>query len=204
MNVGAEITGWKRTDRPEYPIPALREAITNALAHRDYTLRDQTVRVFMYQTRIEIHSPGILLPGITIPDLLELRVLSRPRNYLFASYLRDIPGYMERIGSGIRLMFHEMRQMDLPDPQFVEQHEFVVIFHTRPTALAPVAEDLGLTDRQLQGLQMVREVGSISTSEYMRATGASERTAYRELQEMVQKGVLSNRGNRRTSRYYLP
>lgn len=172
--------------------------------HRDYSLTDETVRIFMYRTRIEIHSPGLLLPGITIPDLVHFRVRSKPRNSLLAAYLRDIPGYMERIGSGIRLMFHEMRQMQLPDPEFVEQHEFVVIFRTQPSSIEPPTTPTLLNERQLVGLQIIREKGSITTQEYIAATGAPTRTAYRDLQDMVEKGVASNRGRHRTSRYYLP
>jgi ATP-dependent DNA helicase RecG len=206
MNVGAQITGFTRHDLPDYPLEALREAVVNAIVHRDYSLTEETIRIFMYRTRVEIHSPGLLLPGITIPDLVQLRVRSKPRNFVVASGLREIPGYMERIGSGIRFMFHEMRQMQLPDPELVEQHEFIVIFRTHPVAVeassSPVQSDL--SPRQLQGLAHIRAKGSLTTKEYMEATGAPARTAYRDLQDMVQKGVISNRGNRRTSRYYLP
>src|SRR5205823_6482092 len=93
--------------------------------------------------------------------------------------------------SGIRFMFHEMREMRLPDPNFVEQHEFIVIFRTDPaTTAAPapaVAIDLSL--RQLLGLQIIQEKGSLTTKEYMEANGTPARTAYRDLQDMVQKGV---------------
>jgi len=200
--VGAEIRGFKREDLPEYPIEALREAVVNAVVHRDYSRIGETVRIFVYADRVEVHSPGLLLPGITTNDLANMRVTSRPRNPLIAQFLRDIPGYMERVGTGVRLMINEMRQLGLPDPEFIEQHEFVVIFRSGPRkAVSPVDE---LNERQLIGLQMVHEHGSISSGEYSAATGASERTALRDLSELVRKGILVTRGKKRWLRYYLP
>jgi len=200
--VGAEIHGFKREDLPEYPIEALREAIVNAVAHRDYTRIGETIRVFVYADRVEVHSPGLLLCGITTEDLAKMRVSSNPRNPLIAQFLRDIPGYMERVGTGVRLMINEMRQLTLPDPEFIEQHEFVVIFRNGPRkAVTPVEE---LNERQLIGLQIVHEKGSINSGEYCAATGASERTALRDLSELVEKGILVTRGKKRWLRYYLP
>ena len=203
--VGGEIRGFKRHDLPAYPLEALREAVVNAVVHRDYAQTAEMVRVFYYRDRVEVHSPGLLLPGITIPDLLQLRVPSRPRNPLIAGFLRDIPGYMERAGSGIRLMITEMRQLGLPDLDFVEQHEFVVIFRNGvpPTSADPA----GLTPwntRQLRGLAQVQQVGSISNSEYRALTGASETTALRDLTDLVHHGSLVARGKKRGLRYYLP
>jgi ATP-dependent DNA helicase RecG len=200
--VGAEIQGFKREDIPEYPMEALREAVVNAVVHRDYSRIGETVRIFVYSDRVEIHSPGLLLPGITTEDLARMRVASRPRNPLIAQFLRDIPGYMERIGTGIRLMVNEMRQLGLPDPEFIEQHEFVVIFRSGPRkTMSPVEE---LNERQLIGLQIIHEKGSINSGEYCAATGASERTALRDLRELVEKGALITRGKKRWLRYYLP
>jgi ATP-dependent DNA helicase RecG len=200
--VGAEIQGFKREDIPEYPIEALREAVVNAVVHRDYSRIGETVRIFVYSDRVEIHSPGLLLPGITTDDLSKMRVASRPRNPLIAQFLRDIPGYMERVGTGIRLMISEMRQIGLPDPEFVEQHEFVVIFRGGPRKAVNPTEELN--ERQLLGLQSIHEKGSINSGEYCAITGTSERTALRDLSELVEKGVLVTRGKKRWLRYYLP
>jgi ATP-dependent DNA helicase RecG len=104
VRVGAAIRGFKREDEPEYPYEALREAVVNALVHRDYSRVGETVRLFMYTDRVEVRSPGGLMPTVTIEDLLAMRVTSIPRNPILAGFLRDIPGYMERIGSGTRFM----------------------------------------------------------------------------------------------------
>lgn len=200
IRVGATIRGFKREDEPEYPYEALREAVVNAIVHRDYGRVGETVRVFMYANRVEVRSPGGLMPGITIDDLLQLRVTSIPRNPVLAGFLRDVPGYMERIGSGIRFMLSEMRALGLPDPEFIEHQDFTVTFRNG----SPEDASAELNERQQMGLRIVREWGSISTGEYRSATGASERTALRDLQDLVTKGLLVSRGKKRGSRYFLP
>lgn len=200
IRVGATIRGFRREDEPEYPHEVLREAVVNAIVHRDYSRIGETVRVFMYPDRVEVRSPGGLLPGISLDDLVAMRVTSVPRNPVLAGFLRDIPGYMERIGSGIRFMISEMRASQLPDPEFTEHQDFVVTFRN-----GMVADDgVGLNERQKIGLRIVSEHGSISTSEYCAATGASERTGLRDLQDLVAKQLLVARGKKRGQRYFLP
>lgn len=199
IRVGATIRGFYREDEPEYPYEAIREAVVNAIVHRDYSRSGETVRVFMFPDRVEVRSPGGLLPGIILDDLVAMRVTSHPRNQILAGFLRDIPGYMERVGSGVRFMINEMREMGLPDPEFSEHFDFMVVFRNGESAEA--SNDLN--PRQQTGLQLVRDKGSISTSEYVAATGVPARTAYRDLQDLVERGILVVRGKRRGARYYL-
>jgi ATP-dependent DNA helicase RecG len=193
IRVGATIRGFYREDEPEYPYEALREAVVNAVIHRDYHRSGETVRVFMYSDRVEVRSPGALLPGVTLDDLVALRVTSILRNPVLASFLRDMPGYMERIGSGIRFMLREMEGLGLPPPEFSEHYDFVVTFRNGGKAVAPE----GLSERQLKALELVRVTGSINTSEYCAATGASTRTGLRDLTELMERGLLVARGKRR-------
>src|SRR5437868_1866620 len=135
--VGARVEGWKRIDIPEYSIEVLREALINAVVHRDYSKRGESVRVFCYPDRIEIHSPGLLLPGITVGQMERGEVQSKLRNPVLAGLLRDIPGYMERLGSGIRFMLDETKHMGLPGPEFREMGEFIVTFRQALALLSP-------------------------------------------------------------------
>ena len=144
IRVGATIRGFYREDEPEYPYEALREAVVNAVVHRDYSRSGETVRVFMYADRVEIRSPGALLPGVSLDDLVALLVTSVPRNPVLAGLLRDMPGYMERIGSGIRFMLREMEALGLPLPEFSEHFDFVVTFRNGGKAVEPQ----GLSERQ--------------------------------------------------------
>ena len=107
----------------------------NAVVHRDYSKRGESVRVFCYPDRVEIHSPGVLLPGITVEQMERGEVQSKLRNPTLANLLKEIPGYMERLGSGIRFMLDETKRMRLPAPQFRETGEFIVTFRKAPALL---------------------------------------------------------------------
>jgi ATP-dependent DNA helicase RecG len=228
--VGARIEGWRRVDLPEYPLEALREAVVNAVVHRDYSRRGESIRVFYYADRIEIHSPGLLLPGITVEQMQQGDVTSRLRNPIIAGLLRDIPGYMERIGSGVRLMLHETEAMGLPPPQFQERDEFIVTFRkvpdqekTPPLVASPVgtlwehepqstedlperaSEPLLEQERRVkQAMQYLQTHGTITNGIYRQLTDVSEATARRDLEELVGKGVLRASGKTRGRQYRLP
>src|SRR5712692_11803661 len=135
--VGARVEGWKRIDIPEYSLEVLREAIINAAVHRDYSKRGESIRVFYYPDRVEVHSPGLLLPGITVEQMERGEVESKLRNPVLAGLLSNIPGYMEQIGSGVRFMLDETKRMELPAPQFREMSKFIVTFQKAPALLAP-------------------------------------------------------------------
>lgn len=199
MRMGATIRGFYREDEPEYPHEALREAVVNAVVHRDYSRSGETVRVFMFPDRVEVRSPGGLPPELKVDDLLGLRTASIPRNPLLAGFLRDIPGYMERVGSGIRFMITEMREAGLPDPEFNDYLDFTVTFRNGQA----VDEAVELNPRQVIGLKLARERGSISTPEYCAATGATDRMGLRDLQDLAAKGLLVVRGKKKGLRFFL-
>lgn len=224
--VGARIEGWKRVDIPEHAIGALREAVVNAVVHRDYSKRGESVRVFYYADRVEIHSPGLLLPGITVEQMERGVVQSKLRNPVLAGLLRDLPGYMEQIGSGIRFMLDETKRLGLPAPEFREMNEFVVTFRAAP-ALQPqqrqvqyhgtlwkeeeppaplLAESMpgNLEERLVKAVGYVNEHGSITNKIYRNLTGVSERTARRDLEVLEERGRLKALGKRRARRYELP
>src|SRR5207244_1644892 len=135
--VGARMEGWKRIDIPEHSSGALREGVVNAVVHRDYSKRGESVRVFYYADQVEVHSPGLLLPGITVEQMERGVVQSKLRNPALASLLSNIPGYIEQIGSGIRFMLDETKRMELPAPQFREMSEFIVTFQKAQALQAP-------------------------------------------------------------------
>lgn len=229
--VSGKIVGWKRVDTPEYPIEALREAVVNAVVHRDYSRDGESIRVFFYSDRIEIHSPGLLLPGVTVEQMERGQVTSKLRNPILANLLRDVPGYMERIGSGVKLMHREMKRLGLPAPQFKEMSEFVVTFSKASVESAQSGDQFASEGRQLaleweepigdlvkvQGGEMadqeyrftvamrhVQEHGFIVNSAYRGLTGVSEMTALRDLESLVTRGALKKVGTRRGRRYMLP
>jgi predicted HTH transcriptional regulator len=182
--------------------------------------------MFYYADRIEVHSPGLLLPGVTVEQMRRGEVTSKLRNPILAGLLRDIPGYMERVGSGIRLMLEETKQMGLPPPQFREISEFVVTFSKAPvvTSTIPAASSGTLWDMEMrqperffegsllleqeqrlqQAMHYVREHGVITNTVYRELLDVSEATARRDLETLVQRGALQRTGKTRGRQYRLP
>lgn len=228
MPVEGRVEGWKRMDIPEYPVEALREALVNAVIHRDYSRYGESIRVFYYADRIEIHSPGLLLPGVTVAQMEKGEVQSRLRNPVLANLLRDVPGYMERIGSGIRFMLDETRRMGFAAPQFREMSEFIVTFRSAPIAprsqpqgsqasktlwdeyeqLSPspsaIEEPSDKEQRLEKAIAYVHEHGFITNSSYRAITGVTEKRAFRDLELLVELGRLKRVGSKRGRRYELP
>lgn len=223
--VGARIEGWKRIDLPEYPVEALREAVVNAVIHRDYSRTGESIRIFYYTDRIEIHSPGLLLPGITVEQMERGDVMSKLRNPVLANLLKDVPGYMERLGSGIRFMLSETKRLNLSTPQFRESGEFVVTFyktldkivsqalpsneykygmsHSQQDITFDHAGSFNPKERFALAMRYVHENNSITNREYRTITNVSEQTANRDLELMVAQGILKREGKTRGRIYKL-
>ena len=133
-----EIKSLIRKDIPEYPPDVLREAITNAVMHRDWFIEGANVFVEIYPDRIEISNPGGL------PQILSLGDLGRRsvrRNPLIADLFHRI-NFIEKAGTGIQRMRNEMRAQGCPEPEFNANGFFAVTL--RPN---PVVRDVGGTDR---------------------------------------------------------
>lgn len=115
--LGAEIGRLRRRDVPAVPPVALREALVNAVVHADYTQRGAPIRVAVFDDRVEIENPGILLPGLTPEDLHE--GISRLRNPVIGRIFKEL-GLIEQWGSGIQRMSAANRSAGLPEPEFTE------------------------------------------------------------------------------------
>jgi ATP-dependent DNA helicase RecG len=114
-------------ERVMYPEDACREALTNAIAHRDYSIEGRNIEIMIFDDRMEVSSPGGLLSTVTIDELNRLHGLHQSRNALIAKVLREI-GYMREIGEGMRRIFGLMREHDLVPPElYSEANRFSII-----------------------------------------------------------------------------
>lgn len=123
----------QRQDVPEYDVRALREAVVNAVAHRDYTLLGAGIRVLMFADRVDILSPGGLPNTLTLENI---RTIQYARNPLITSFLAGL-GYMERRGEGIVRMERYCQEQGLPAPEFAldDPQQFRVTFFKAPAPL---------------------------------------------------------------------
>ncbi len=194
--------GIRRIDVPEYPDYSVREALANALAHRDWSLEGAKVRLFVFDDRMEIWSPGTLPPPMTLE---RLGYDQFSRNKVIARVLLEL-GYIEEVGLGIRRIREEMARLHLPAPEFREGgFSFVIAFRSiapREGIAPPVdpfralLERGDINDRQYRGLLHAREHGTIARREYVALTGVSERTAANDLANLVRQGLLEPTGGR--------
>lgn len=188
--------GLRRQERPEYPDVALREALLNAVAHRDYGREGSFVQVRLFADRLEVQSPGGLAGGVTVDNI---RWEQYTRNPTITRLLEEL-GYVERRGIGIDLMIQAMADANLPLPTFEDRGtSFWVTLRNAPAA---DAGDGALNERQLRALAHLRDHGRITNREYVALCEVSERTALYDLQGMVEGGLLLPVGSGR-GRYYI-
>lgn len=198
----------ERVEVTEYPLEAVREAIVNAVAHRDYGVSGDEIRVSMFQDRIEVYSPGRLPGPVTVDNILTEQFL---RNPAIARVLTDL-GMMGRLGDGLDRMAALMEDAHLPPPAVAETRAgFVLTLHgpsglslgelpADPQALAR----LGLNERQVQALLYAGEKGRIAGRELQDiCPEVSGETLRRDLAELVSRGLLLKVGERRTTYYIL-
>lgn len=125
MGTTAWLEGGRRHRRKALPLDAVREAVVNAAAHRDYTIIGTDIEVSLFSDRLEVISPGRLPNGVTVEKMKEgLRVA---RNELLKEILRDY-GYVEHFGMGVRnRIIESMRAHNGTEPDLIEEeHRFIV------------------------------------------------------------------------------
>lgn len=206
MRRGMRISGMARTEASEYPLPVVREAIVNAVAHRDYAIRGDNVRVLMFGDRMEIYSPGRLPGHVTLDNLLTERF---SRNEAIVQALSDL-GFVERLGYGIDRMIAAMNDAGLPVPAFEETVAgFRVTLRGRGDDLvsaepAPRWPNRRLDPRQERALAYLAEHGAITNREFRELIpDLSDETIRRLLADLVDQGLIIKVGERKATYYIL-
>lgn len=205
--VAAKVVGFERREIAEYPYSAIREAITNAVTHRDYWRRGTEVRVSIFADRIEVQSPRRLPPPLTLATLGEEHVL---RNELIAQLLFNIR-YIERWNTGVERMRRQMREHGLSEPVFEEVGQtFRVTFYGPGERILDLIieegvtdlQELGLNERQVEALRlMVNEGEEMTNRQYREMFDVTARTALRDLKGLVEAGQVRQIGQGRSVHY---
>jgi ATP-dependent DNA helicase RecG len=189
---------FQRIDKLEYPIKAIREAIINALIHRNY-FEPADTRVVIFDDRIEIISPGPFPKGVT-PE----KPKHVPVNPVLCQLMYDV-GFIEKYGSGIYMINELCEEWGIPRPEYeLSEVETKVIFRSGGKAIViSEIEKMGveLNERQRKALQYVLEKGFITNRSYQELNDVGKKTAYLELSGLIEKGLLSSTGKGRSVRY---
>ena len=189
----------KRINRTEYPMKALREAVANALIHRDYSTQTENayISVYMYNDRIEILNPGALY-GTNKIEKLGTSTTMEARNPTIVRILEEKSSVIENRHSGIPTMRREMKKYGLPEPEFYEERDsFKVIFRNGNISYGNIksGQVSGQVSSQLiKYQQMVLEfcLSPKSTSEIKRFLGLNSRNYVREkiIKPLIESNLL--------------
>jgi ATP-dependent DNA helicase RecG len=207
MRRGMRITGMQRQESGEYPLAVVREAIVNAVAHRDYSIRGEGIRLLMFSDRLEVYSPGRLPGHVTLENLKDERY---SRNEAIVALLSDY-GYIERLGYGIDRMLAAMNEAGLPEPKFEQTSAgFRVTLQSAGQDLVssqPAQQPWShtfLNERQEQAMAFVRQQGRITNSDLQELCPAvSAETLRRDLADLVERNLLIRIGAKKATYYIL-
>ncbi len=210
MRKGSRLEGSGREDFTEYPEEAVREAIVNAVAHRDYSIEGEFIRITMFADRIEFYSPGRLPGHVTVDNILDERY---SRNPVTVQVLADL-GMIERLGYGINRIVHLMGEWNLPAPVFRETAAgfLVTLFGPgdRMVMQRPARSDVelwarqGLNERQIAALHYLAEHESITNREFRElCPDVTDETVRRDLADLVDRNLILKVGDKRATYYIL-
>lgn len=185
----------QREEKPKYPKPVLREAIVNAVTHRDYANKTKAVQIDIFPNKIDITSPGGLLEGLDIEDLEGETYWRNPR----IADLMSKAGMAEEMGTGIPRMKKLMRERGLKEPVLSNNGSFKV--ELKGTEGLPDLSGAGLKERQIKVIEETYDQGSVKNSQYQDIAGVSNNTAYNDIQELIDRGIVEKKGSGRGTRY---
>lgn len=204
------IQGLIRQEIPEYPPEAVREALVNAVVHRDYSslARGSHVQVQMFQNRLEVQNPGGLFGPVNEGNLGEPGVQAARNQYLI-QILEDL-GPAENRGTGIVTMMRAIRQAQMSPPEFEDHRTYFRVVFGNDTMLDDATvewlnqfKSLDLNENQRMSLAYTLHQQEIDNGRFCRLTGADSREATTELQDLVRRGLLQQIGTRRWTSYRL-
>ncbi|MFH1199681.1 MAG: ATP-binding protein [Candidatus Micrarchaeota archaeon] len=182
----------EREELPEYPVKVTREALVNALTHRDYFSRD-AVQINVFDDRIEFINPGTLPAGLSLQILGTLSVQRNPLTYRLMRDLKLVEGF----ATGIPRMRSAMKEAGLPEPVFEELGSFfrVTLYNKQVVAHGVASE------RQKKALAYLEKNHSISSKVYGRLVGLTHPVAVSDLNDLVAKGLFKKVGKTRGAFY---
>ena len=188
-----------REERYEYPPDAVREAIINAICHRDYSL-PSNMQIRVFDDRIEVWGCGPLPEPLT-PEDLKKKHRSIPRNPLIAKCFFLIK-YIEQWGTGTNDMITACTNWGLPEPEFELVTGDLVVTFRKDIFTEEYLKNIGLNERQKKAIEYLKIKGKITTKGYMKINEISERTARNDIVDLVKMDILQKVGTTQAT-YYI-
>ncbi len=199
--IKAEISyeGINRVEKYEYPKEAVREALLNAIAHRDYS-GGVPIQISVYKDKIIFWNEGQLPENWTVKNLLEKHA-SRPYNPDIANALFR-SGYIESWGRGTIKIIKECKQAGIPEPIFSYDSSDISVEFRKNIYNEKYLKSIDLSERQVKAVLLAKEKGKITNSEYQTLNDVSRETATRDLKELIEKKILKPSGQKGAGAFY--
>ncbi len=199
--IKAEISyeGINRVEKYEYPKEAIREALLNAIAHKDYS-GGVPIQISVYRDKIIFWNEGQLPENWTIKNLL-VKHASRPYNPDIAIALFR-SGYIESWGRGTIKILNECKQAGIPEPVFSYDSSDMSVEFRKDIYNEKYLKSLNLNERQIKAVLYLKEKGKINNSDYQNLNNVSRETATRDLKELIDKQLMKPSGQKGAGAFY--
>lgn len=221
LRLSGEIKGLLREEQLEIPAEALREALTNALCHRQYERTNGSVSLAIYDDRVEIVNPGVFPPQLTV-DNIRMTHESYPYNKKIAQVLY-LTKNLEKWGTGANRMIDLCREQSVPEPEWKVENGTVTIIFRRPQIAGTlnnsndnpsnVSQEASqndtkddtkeLSERQKVILSLIQKNDTITIDEMIQKTNVSSITIKRDLSELQELNILKREGGRKQGRWII-
>jgi len=187
-----------RVEKYEYPKEAIREALLNAIAHKDYS-GGVPIQISVYRDKIIFWNEGQLPENWTIKNLL-VKHASRPYNPDIAIALFR-SGYIESWGRGTIKILKECKQAGIPEPVFSYDSSDIIVEFRKDIFHLEYFTSINLNERQINSLKYLKESLRITNKVYQEINKTSSRTAVRDLKLLVDKGIIRQKGLKKGAYY---
>jgi len=188
-----------RVEKYEYPKEAIREALLNAIAHKDYS-GGVSIQISVYRDKIIFWNEGQLPENWTIKNLLEKHA-SRPFNPDIANALFR-SGYIESWGRGTIKIIKECKQAGIPEPVFSYDSSDISVEFRKDIYNEEYLKSLNLNERQIKAVLYLKEKGKINNSDYQNLNNVSRETATRDLKELIDRQLMKSSGQKGAGAFY--
>ena len=180
----------------EIPLTVFKEAIINALSHRDYYEQGATITIEMFDDRVEVSNPGGLLP-IVAKDFGHKSMTRNP--LIFGLFTRM--HLVEKVASGIPRMQAAMKEAKLPEPEFHTEGMFTVAFKRKYSVMSDTVNDT-VNEKEQELLSLLKQQGGLNATEIAQKLGKSIPTVKRYLSSLYKLDLIEFRGAPKTGGYY--
>lgn len=197
LPLAKDTSSFKRKDIPNFPTKVLREAIINALVHRDYMIKGAKSSIEIDDFKIVVKSPGAPLPSISLEQLNTFKAPSISRNPMI-TYVFSLMDYVEEKGFGMKALKSLYADFNLPLPEYTFEDPFLTLsFPRNMEAITAVSDREGigkLNEDELKGFEWIKSKGEVSAKDYTNQFDVNARTTSRHLGKMLILKLIKTNG----------